>query len=103
MHSDQEHRRIVMRYLPLLSAFAIVSASPIALPAAPPSSAASVPAADAATLPLAQGEGRRVAEQLASELLNNFVIPANARDYAAMLRANAANGRYDGGTRGELA
>lgn len=58
---------------------------------------------DPETIPLAEGEGRKVAELLASELIKNFVIPANARDYAAMLRTDAAQGRYDRGTRGELA
>jgi peptidase S41-like protein len=64
------------------------------------------PAPDVATLaaiPLDANEGRAVAEKLASELTKDFVNPANANDYAAMLRANAAAGRYDQGTRGELA
>jgi C-terminal processing protease CtpA/Prc len=52
---------------------------------------------------LAEGEGRRVAEALADSLLRNFVLPENAKDYAAMLRTNAASGRYDGGTRSTLA
>jgi hypothetical protein len=69
---------------------------------------ASVPAtaaaaADPAGLPVEAGEGRKVAEELANQLLATFVIPENAKDYAAMLRANAATGRYDAGTRGALA
>jgi hypothetical protein len=53
--------------------------------------------------PLAQGEGREVAQKLADELLSTFVIHDSAIRYAAMLRANAAAGRYDEGTRGDLA
>lgn len=65
--------------------------------------AAAVAAADASALAIEPGEGRKVAESLAVELVKTFVIPANAKDYAAMLRANAAAGRYDRGTRAELA
>lgn len=64
---------------------------------------AAAPTSDPGNLPLEAGEGRKVAEALAGELLATFVLPANARDYAAMLRANAAAGRYDKGTRAELA
>lgn len=53
--------------------------------------------------PLAQGEGRQVANKLADQLLDLFVFHDNAQDYAAMLRKNAVAGRYDQGTRGELA
>lgn len=56
-----------------------------------------------ANIPVAQGEGRIVAEKLASELALNFVYPEQAKHYAAMLRANLAAGRYDHGTRLELA
>jgi hypothetical protein len=69
-------------------------------PAAPGAAAAAV---EPATLPLETGEGRKVAEELASQLLQTFVIPENARDYASMLRSNAASGRYDAGNRGALA
>ena len=58
---------------------------------------------DPGTLAVEPGEGRKVAEALAAQLLTDFVIPANAKDYAAMLRANASAGRYDNGTRAELA
>jgi hypothetical protein len=44
-----------------------------------------------------------VVNALADELLKTLVISANATDYAAMLRANATAGRYDSGTRAELA
>ena len=39
---------------------------------------------------------RAVASQLADLLAGNFVLPDVAAKYAAMLRANAAAGRYDG-------
>ena len=53
--------------------------------------------------PLAAGEGRDVAQKLADQLLSSFVFHDQAEAYAAMLRKNAAAGRYDKGTRGELA
>lgn len=53
--------------------------------------------------PLEQGEGRAVAAALADKLVSMFVFKDKAEDYAAMLRRNAADGRYDRGTRGELA
>ena len=56
-----------------------------------------------ATEPLAEGEGREVAQKLADQLVSSFVFPEQAATYAAMLRKNAADGRYDKGTRGELA
>lgn len=64
---------------------------------------ATVVAATPDTLPLEAGEGRKVALELASQLESQFIIKANARDYGAMLRANAAQGRYDAGTRGAIA
>ncbi len=70
-----------------------------AAPGAPPRSEP----ANAAGLPLEDGEGSAVATRLANELVDNFVFRANAEDYAAMLRKNAAAGRYDTGTRGHLA
>jgi hypothetical protein len=53
--------------------------------------------------PLAQGEGKAVASKLAEELEQNFVYSEVGQRYAAMLRSNAATGRYDLGTRVELA
>lgn len=53
--------------------------------------------------PVVLGEGRAVAEKLAGELELNFVYPEQAKHYAAMLRANLAAGRYDQGSRHELA
>ncbi len=70
---------------------------------APAPDAAAATAAKPATLPLQKGEGRAVASKLADELMSSFVFRDNAEDYAAMLRKNAAAGRYDEGTRGELA
>jgi len=72
-------------------------------PVTPPAAKAAPDAAALAATPLDAKEGRAVAEKLASELTSDFVNPANAKDYATMLRANAAAGRYDSGTRGELA
>jgi len=84
----------------------LIAATAVAAAAADPSAPAQQSTAektDLATIPLEPSEGRKVADALASELLKNFVLPANAKDYAAMLRANAAAGKYDNGTRGSLA
>ncbi len=70
---------------------------------APAATPAAAPETNPADLPLGPGEGRAVAGKLAAELVKLFVVPENAVDYAAMLRANAAAGRYDEGTRGALA
>ena len=53
--------------------------------------------------PLALGEGKAVAQKLAEELEKNFVYADIGQRYAAMLRSNAASGRYDQGSRIELA
>ncbi|HYX46566.1 MAG TPA: S41 family peptidase [Sphingomicrobium sp.] len=68
-------------------------------PTAP--TAAAAPATG--SLPLEAGEGRTVAQKLADQLVASFVYRDKAEDYAAMLRKNAAAGRYDKGTRGALA
>jgi hypothetical protein len=82
----------------LLAGPSMASAPPV------PASAASATTPDKpADIAVAPGEGRQVAERLATELVKTFVIPDNAKDYAAMLRSNAAAGRYDQGTRGALA
>lgn len=60
-------------------------------------------AANPATVPVTAGEGRAVAAKLAGELVNDFVYREQAERYAAMLRKNAAAGRYDAGTRGAVA
>lgn len=81
---------------------ALAMAAPIsALGAAPPATATA--AADPAAMPIAQDEGRTVALKLADELIKSFVYRGQAEAYAAMLRANAASGKYDHGTRRELA
>jgi hypothetical protein len=94
-----------MRHVLLAVLLVTCAAGPGAAAAAPAPAGETAPAAEAdlGAIPLAPGEGRTVAEKLATELTRNFVSPANAKDYAAMLRANAAAGRYDSGTRGELA
>lgn len=87
---------------------ALLMGSPAALAAPAPTA---VPTASSATttevnegeLPLDAQEGRAVALKLADELQTKFVIPEQGKAYAAMLRANAATGRYDGGTRKQLA
>jgi C-terminal processing protease CtpA/Prc len=56
-----------------------------------------------ATRPVEPGEGRAVALKLADELVSNFVYRDQAEAYAAMLRKNAAAGRYNTGTRGDVA
>src|SRR4051812_36176338 len=88
--------------VPLILA-ATIPAAPLPAQTAAPPSAAAVAATSAADTPLGQGEGRAVAAKLASELLSTFVIHDSAVRYAAMLRSNAAAGRYDEGTRGQLA
>jgi hypothetical protein len=69
----------------------------------PPSGEAAAPDMKAEDIPLEAGEGHDVALKLADKLVSMFVFRDNAEDYAAMLRKNAAAGRYDSGTRGELA
>lgn len=87
---------------PFSLALAIGLSAAAPQPAAP---VAALPAASAslADIPLENGEGRRVAQLVAVALVRDFVVPQNARDYADVLRNNAATGRYDSGTRGELA
>ena len=70
-------------------------------PAAAPAGKAG--ASSEAALALGAGEGRAVAAKLADELVKSFVFRDQAEAYAAMLRKNAADGRYDSGTRGSLA
>jgi hypothetical protein len=84
----------------------LIAAALAAAPAAPapdPAAATAHPLPAEAALPIAAGEGRAVATKLADDLVRNFVLPAQAVRYAAMLRANAASGRYDQNTRGGLA
>src|SRR4051794_35565749 len=73
--------------------------APAPAPASSPAAAAAVPG----DIPVAAGEGREVALKLADQLVGSFVFRDQAEAYAAMLRKNAAEGRYDTGTRGEVA
>ncbi|HYC94684.1 MAG TPA: hypothetical protein VEB39_03185, partial [Sphingomicrobium sp.] len=70
---------------------------------APTAAPAPHPLPAGANEPLAEGEGRAVAEKLAGELELNFVYPEQAKRYSAMLRSNLATGRYDLGSRIDLA
>ena len=85
----------------LLVACAAMSAPLLAQATAPAPSLS--PGAAPATLPLEPGEGRAVATKLADQLVSAFVFHDQAEAYAAMLRKNAADGRYDSGTREALA
>jgi hypothetical protein len=91
-----------MRVAPLLLISAACLMSPYHVGAAEPAPAAQPPAAPG-SLPLGAGEGRTVATKLADELISSFVFRDQAQAYAAMLRKNAAAGRYDSGTRDALA
>jgi hypothetical protein len=84
-----------MRAPALLFAAACFPNAPLAQASAPAPAAtpAAAPETNPADLPLGPGEGRAVAEKLAAELVKLFVVPENAVDYAAMLRANSAAGR----------
>ena len=80
-------------------AMPLYAATPVAAPTAGAPAAFSDPKA----AQLEPGEGRRVAESLAADLAEAFVIPSQGAQYAAMLRKNAAAGRYDKGARGDFA
>ena len=87
------------------SLIALVAAClPVPLNAQAAASAAPVkPMTAAETAPLQAGEGRAVALKLADELVRSFVYRDQAEAYAAMLKRNAAAGRYDAGTRDPIA
>lgn len=85
----------------LLLACAAMSGPATAQPAAPAASSSATVAPGA--LPLESGEGRSVAQKLADQLVSAFVFHDQAEAYAAMLRKNAAAGRYDSSTREALA
>jgi hypothetical protein len=87
----------------IVLASAVCMAAPLFAQATTPAAVVTPTAEQLRALPLEQGEGREVAEKLAAELLQTFVLPEQAKAYAAMLRSNAASGRYDHGTRAELA
>jgi hypothetical protein len=82
----------------LLCSAVLIPAAASATPPAPTAAPASLSA-----IQLEKGEGRTLAAKLAQELKGSFVYPDQAAAYAAMLDRNAAAGRYDSGTRGELA
>ena len=104
-----------MRVVPSVLIFPIGFAIAAGLPSRPLGAQAAAPApvaqavspksvtAAPANLPVEAGEGRAIALKLADDLISNFVFRDQAEAYAAMLRKNAAAGRYDNGTRGELA
>ena len=96
--------RVTLKSLLLVSAGLIASAPAHAeAPATPPAQPAPErPLPPGANEALEEGEGRAVALKLADDLVASFVFRDKAEDYAAMLRKNAAAGRYDKGTRGEL-
>jgi hypothetical protein len=72
-------------------------------PAPAPGSSPAAAAAATADIPVAAGEGLAVALKLADQLVGSFVFRDQAEAYSAMLRKNAAEGRYDSGTRREVA
>ena len=84
-------------------ALALALAASVSMPPAGAQSAPAKAVNPAAGLPVEPGEGRAVALKLADDLIANFVFRDQAEAYAAMLRKNAAAGRYDSGTRGALA
>jgi hypothetical protein len=89
----------------LLASAALAAAATAQRPeqSASKSAPAAHPQAPGANQPLDPGEGRAVAEKLASELVSSFVFRDQADAYARMLRQNIATGRYDTGTRDALA
>jgi hypothetical protein len=89
-----------MRPLAALLLPAACFAIPLQAQSAGPAPAAPTTAAPAI---LSAGEGREVATKLAEQLVTSFVFRDQAEAYAAMLRKNAAAGRYDNGTREALA
>ena len=103
-------RRVPASSIILAAAIAFAAGIPartLGAQAAPPPVAgagpSASPAAAAAKLPLEPGEGKAVVAKLADDLVSQFVFRGQAEAYAAMLRKNAAAGRYDNGTRGEIA
>jgi len=103
-------RRVPASSIILAAAIAFAAGIPartLGAQAAPPPVAGAgplaSPAAAAARLPLEPGEGKAVVAKLADDLVSQFVFRDQAEAYAAMLRKNAAAGRYDNGTRGEIA
>jgi len=79
-------------YLLAAAAGAVASATSLAQPA-PPSAPGPAEVADA---PVTAEEAKRTALTLAGILEEAYVFPDIARNYAAVLRAEAASGAYDG-------
>lgn len=94
---------MLLRLLPICASLALPLALTLVAPQPVNAAAQASTSSDPAETPLAKGEGYQVALELARQLEENFVITESGRDYAAMLRRNAAAGRYDNGTRGNLA
>lgn len=93
-----------MRLRPLLWLATCALSVPIHAQVTPASAAGPLRSAAApASIPVEAGEGRAVALKLADELVRDFVYREQAEAYAAMLKKNAAAGRYDSGTRREVA
>jgi hypothetical protein len=96
-----------MRQIVAISILVAASAGASAVVAPPPpprpAQQGTIAAPPEASLPLEAGEGRTVAQKLADQLIASFVYRDKAEDYAAMLRKSAASGRYDKGTRDDLA
>lgn len=91
-----------------LALIAILAASVPVLPflaqaAAPAAPAGATSSASSEAALIDPGEGRLVARKLADQLVSSFVFRDQAQAYAAMLKKNADAGRYDSGTRGEVA
>lgn len=86
----------------IVSLLAACASLPVQAQAVAPASSAPAAAAPASQ-PIDPGEGRTVALKLADQLVASFVFRNQAEAYAAMLRKNAAAGRYDSGTRNALA
>jgi hypothetical protein len=76
----------------LLATVAAAAAQPTPSPAPAPASAAP------ADVAITRDEARQTATELAQKLEETYVFPDVAHHYAAMLRANAASGAYDGFT-----
>ena len=96
-------RDTVLGRISLLLMAGALPAGALFAQAAAPATQAAAPENGPAAMALEQGEGRAVALQLAGDLVKSFVYRDQAAAYAAMLRNNAAAGRYDKGNREDLA
>jgi len=94
---------LLLKYLLAATAASAVAIAALATAQTAPQAPVERQLPAGANLPLEQGEGRDVAEKLAAELTANFVYAEDGGRYADMLRSNAASGRYDKGSRQELA